>query len=191
MLWSRVAISFEERCHQGVERLKLKLAGEEGLDGVEYGSGFMVHRTVSLLTGAWSPTKLVQDTRIIRCNFSVNLSSLGLEHLETEFSLYDHSAVSSIKAAVLNEFTGPVWTRLEVGKARKLHVHALAFEAPKSQHSTKQVHDLEGIALYLSKLQVPGDDLSIGIFLEAQKQARAAGHKRLPKTSFQRGIPTS
>lgn len=124
-------------------------------------------------------------------HITLNLSSLGLEHLETEFSLYDHSAVSSIKAGVLNEFTGPVWTRLEVGKARKLHVHALAFEAPKSQHSTKQVHDLKGIALYLSKLQVPGDDLSIGIFLEAQKQARAAGHKRLPKTSFQRGIPTS
>ena len=48
---SGVAVCFEERNHEGVEGLKLVVAGEEGLDGVEYGSGFTVHRTVSVLAG--------------------------------------------------------------------------------------------------------------------------------------------
>ena len=48
---SGVAVSFEERNHEGAKGLKLIVAGEEGLDGVEYGSGFFVHETVSVLTG--------------------------------------------------------------------------------------------------------------------------------------------
>jgi len=48
---SGVAVGFEERGDQRVERLKLMVGGDEGLDGVEYGSGFFVQRTVSLLVG--------------------------------------------------------------------------------------------------------------------------------------------
>ena len=33
------------------ERLELVAGGDEGLDGVEYGSGFFVQRTISLLVG--------------------------------------------------------------------------------------------------------------------------------------------
>ena len=51
VLGSGIAVCFKERCHQGVEGLKLAIVGEEGLDGVEYGSGFFVHRTVSVLAG--------------------------------------------------------------------------------------------------------------------------------------------
>ena len=51
MFWSGIAVGFKERGDQGVEGLKLVVAGDEGLDGVEYGPGFFVHRTVSLLTG--------------------------------------------------------------------------------------------------------------------------------------------
>ena len=52
MFRSGITISFKERGNQGVEGLKLVVGGDEGLDGVEYGSGFFVHWTVSLLTGA-------------------------------------------------------------------------------------------------------------------------------------------
>ena len=48
---SGVAIRFKESCHQRVERLELVTGGDEGLDGVEYGSGFFVQRTISLLVG--------------------------------------------------------------------------------------------------------------------------------------------
>ncbi len=48
---SGVAVCFEESCDQRVERLELVIGGDEGLDGVEYGSGFFVQRTVSLLVG--------------------------------------------------------------------------------------------------------------------------------------------
>ena len=48
---SGVAVCFKESCDQRVERLELVAGGDEGLDGVEYGPGFFVHRTVSLLTG--------------------------------------------------------------------------------------------------------------------------------------------
>ena len=48
---SGVAVRFKERGNQRVERLELMAGGDEGLDGVEYGSGFFVQRTVSLLVG--------------------------------------------------------------------------------------------------------------------------------------------
>ena len=51
MFRSGITINFKESGDQGVEGLKLMVAGDEGLDGVEYGPGFSVHRTVSLLTG--------------------------------------------------------------------------------------------------------------------------------------------
>lgn len=48
---SGVAVRFKERGDQSVERLELMAGGDEGLNGVEYGSGFFVQRTVSLLVG--------------------------------------------------------------------------------------------------------------------------------------------
>ena len=48
---SGVAVRFKERGDQCVERLELMIGGDEGLDGVEYGSGFFVQRTISLLVG--------------------------------------------------------------------------------------------------------------------------------------------
>ena len=51
MFWSGIAIRFEEPSDQRVEGLELITGGDEGLDGVEYGSGFFVQRTVSLLVG--------------------------------------------------------------------------------------------------------------------------------------------
>ena len=48
---SGVAVRFKERGDQRVERLELMIGGDEGLDGVEYGSGFFVQRTISLLVG--------------------------------------------------------------------------------------------------------------------------------------------
>ena len=48
---SGVAVCFKESCDQRVERLELVTGGDEGLDGVEYGSGFFVQRTISLLVG--------------------------------------------------------------------------------------------------------------------------------------------
>jgi hypothetical protein len=46
-----VTIRFKERGDLGVERLKLVVGGDEGLDGVEYGPGFFVHRTIGILMG--------------------------------------------------------------------------------------------------------------------------------------------
>ena len=46
-----VAVRFKERGDQRIERLELIAGGDEGLDGVEYGPGFLVQRTVSLLPG--------------------------------------------------------------------------------------------------------------------------------------------
>jgi hypothetical protein len=51
MFGSGAAIGFKERGDQGVERLTLMLGDELALDGVEYGSGFMVHRTIRILMG--------------------------------------------------------------------------------------------------------------------------------------------
>ena len=51
VLRSGVAVSVKEGEHERVKGLKVVRAGEEGLDGVEYGSGFFVHETVSVLTG--------------------------------------------------------------------------------------------------------------------------------------------
>ena len=48
---SGVAIGFKERSDQRIERLELMAGGDKGLDGVEYGPGFFVQRTVSLLPG--------------------------------------------------------------------------------------------------------------------------------------------
>ena len=48
---SGVAVRFKEGSDQRIEGLELMAGGDEGLDGVEYGPGFFVHRTVSLLTG--------------------------------------------------------------------------------------------------------------------------------------------
>ena len=51
MFGSGVSIRFKERGNQRIEGLELMAGGDEGLDGVEYGSGFFVHRTISLLVG--------------------------------------------------------------------------------------------------------------------------------------------
>jgi hypothetical protein len=48
---SGIAVRFKEGCDQGVERLTLMVGGELLLGGVEYGSGFMVHRTIRVLMG--------------------------------------------------------------------------------------------------------------------------------------------
>ena len=52
VFWSGVAVCFQERSDQSVEGLALMAGGELALDGVEYGSGFMVHKTIRLLMGA-------------------------------------------------------------------------------------------------------------------------------------------
>ena len=51
MFGSGIAVSFQERGDQRIEGLELMAGGDEGLDGVEYGSGFFVQRTISLLVG--------------------------------------------------------------------------------------------------------------------------------------------
>jgi hypothetical protein len=48
---SGIAVRFKERGNQRVEGLTLMLGDELALDGVEYGPGFFVQRTVSLLAG--------------------------------------------------------------------------------------------------------------------------------------------
>jgi hypothetical protein len=123
--------------------------------------------------------------------YTISLEALGLKHLEHEANLYNHAAINTIKDAILKATPGVFWARLEVGdRERKLHVHVLAYEAPTVVHNAKPVIDLGGIALYISKCPVPSDDLSAGIFLEAKCQAQLEG-RRLPKTSFSRGIHKS
>jgi hypothetical protein len=123
--------------------------------------------------------------------YTISLEALGLKHLEYEANLYNHAAVNKIKDAILNATSGVFWARLEVGdRERKLHVHVLAYEAPTVTHNAKTVFDLGGMAIYISKCPVPSDNLSAGIFLEAKYQAQLKG-RRLPKTSFSRGIPKS
>ena len=51
MFRSGVAVGFQECSDQSVEGLMLMLGDELALDGVEYGSGFMVHRTIRILVG--------------------------------------------------------------------------------------------------------------------------------------------
>lgn len=129
------------------------------------------------------------------CNlkfFTISLKTLGFEHLEHESNLYDHSAVNKIKQAILEVIPSSFWARLEVGnKVRRLHVHVIAHQAPTVAHNAQAVEALERIAVYICKCPVPGDDLSAGIFLEAKRKAYLEGRKRLPKTSFSRGIPNS
>ena len=48
---SGIAVRFKEPSDQGVERLALMVGDELALDGVEYGPGFMVHRTIRILMG--------------------------------------------------------------------------------------------------------------------------------------------
>jgi hypothetical protein len=123
-------------------------------------------------------------------HYEIALKSLGLEQYEHESNLYRHDAIAKIRAAIFAAIEGAFWARLEVGKrARKLHIHVLAHESPKVFHHICESQSLEGYARYLSKCQVAGDDLSAGIFLESRKQAQLEGKKRLPKTSFSRGIP--
>jgi hypothetical protein len=124
--------------------------------------------------------------------YTVHLKALGLEHFEGEENLYQHDTVNAIKQAILKVMPGTFWARLEVGeKGRKLHVHVLAHQAPTVAYNAQEVQSLQGIAEYLCKCPVPGDNLSAGIFLEARKQAELMGHKRLPKISFSRGISNS
>ncbi len=124
--------------------------------------------------------------------YTVHLAALGLEYLEFEGNLYDHAAVNTIKQALFNAMPGTFWARLEVGnQGRRLHIHVLAHQAPSVDHNAQEVQSLQRIAEYLSKCQVPGDDLSAGIFLEAKRQAQITGHLRLPKTTFKRGIPNA
>jgi hypothetical protein len=123
-------------------------------------------------------------------HYEIALKNLGLEQYEHESNLYRHDAISEIRTAVFAALEGAFWARLEVGKqARKLHVHVLAHQSPKVDHHLCKAQTLKDYAQYLSKCQVPGDNLSAGIFLESRKQAQLEGHKRLPKTSFSRGIP--
>ena len=123
--------------------------------------------------------------------YTIHLVALGLEHLEHEKNLYDHAAVQSIKKAVLRIMPSKFWARLEAGsEVRRLHVHVLGHEAPQVAHNAQEVQSLEKIALYVNKCQVPGDDLSAGIFVEAQLMARRE-KRNLPRTSFWRGIPRS
>jgi hypothetical protein len=86
--------------------------------------------------------------------------------------------------------------RLEVGnRQRKLHVHVVAHQLPTVIHHARPEKEFEGglmdIASYVTKCPVPGDNLSAGIFLEAQRLARTQGHSRLPATAFKRGIPNN
>ncbi len=48
---SGVAVGFKECCDQGIEGLALMVGGELALGGVEYGLGFMVHRTIRIVMG--------------------------------------------------------------------------------------------------------------------------------------------
>ncbi len=64
VLGSGIAVGFEERGDQSVETLALVTCGKESSNGVEYGSGFLVHRTVSLLAGTESPACVVADVGI-------------------------------------------------------------------------------------------------------------------------------
>jgi hypothetical protein len=124
--------------------------------------------------------------------FTVALAALDLEHLEHESNMYSHEAVNSIKDKIREVMPSAFWARLEVGnRERKLHVHLFAHNAPAVSHNGQETQSLGGIASYVCKCPVPDDDLSAGVFIEAQKQSRAAGHKRLPNITFRRGIPNS
>jgi hypothetical protein len=48
---SGIAVGFKERGNQRVKGLTLMLGDELALDGVEYGPGFFVHRTIRILMG--------------------------------------------------------------------------------------------------------------------------------------------
>jgi hypothetical protein len=123
-------------------------------------------------------------------HYAIHLKDLGLEQFKYEGMLYDHEAVSSIKQEILKAVSGAFWARLEVGKhGRRLHVHVLAFNAPSVFNVKGKDKSLEEHAFYFSKSQVPDDLLSAGVFLESKKQSLLKGNKRLPKTSFSRGIP--
>jgi hypothetical protein len=127
---------------------------------------------------------------------TITLKSLGLERFEDETHLYDHDAVAQIVQAVHKAMPSAFWARLEVGnRQRKLHVHVVAHQLPTVIHHARPEKEFEGglmdIASYVTKCPVPGDNLSAGIFLEAQRLARTQGHSRLPATAFKRGIPNN
>ena len=99
-------------------------------------------------------------------------------------------SIEQIKNAVCTAMPRAFYARLEVGrKARKLHVHVLAHEAPNVRHHVCNENTLDWYAKYLNKNQVPGDNLSAGIYLEARENSLLKGCKRLPETSFKREIP--
>jgi hypothetical protein len=124
--------------------------------------------------------------------FTFSLRALGFEHLEYEGHIYRHASVAAIKEAVFAVMPGRFWARLEVGeRERKGHLHALAHEAPTVTHHAQETETLEELVSYVCKCSVPGDDLSAGIFLEERARALSEGYKRLPNTSFRRGIPNS
>jgi hypothetical protein len=119
----------------------------------------------------------------------LHLKQLGLEHLESEDTLWNRKAVDEIKQAVKQIAPGMFWARLEVGKeARHVHVHILTHESFGLHCALEPVRGLERMAGYLAKAPAPNDDLGIGQFIEAKCEAKRNG-KNLPRLSFWRGIP--
>jgi hypothetical protein len=119
----------------------------------------------------------------------IHLRHLGLDHLESEGTLWDRAAVEKIKQAVHSVTPGAFYARLEAGaEARRVHVHILTHEPLTVHCALEPVRDLEKMAAYLYKPPAPSDDLGIGEFIQAKLEAKKQG-RNLPRLAFWRGIP--
>ena len=119
--------------------------------------------------------------------YTVHTDDLGLPTSCADWRGYfDHETVTQWKEAINATFARH-WTRLEVGNEGRLHAHVLAEASAPIQLSgqaVKSVHDLEGLARYLSKSALPLDDLVMGYYLEHRGNVpRTAWSHQIPQAS--------
>ena len=119
--------------------------------------------------------------------YTVHAEDLELQSSCADWKGYfDPETVKQWKEAINATFARH-WTRLEVGNEGRLHAHVLAeANAPiqLSGQAVKTVHDLEGLARYLSKSALPVIDLVMGYYLEHKGNVpRTAWSQRIPQAS--------
>ena len=135
--------------------------------------------------GIYSRLAVMRDTQLQ--SFVIQLEAVNLGHYRLENALKKQSA-DTIKRHITNILEPPFWAKLEAGTSGDLHVHVLAFEAPRVAHTSQFVQNLYGLAHYLSKPVCKPTDANKATYRKAKADAKRKGDP-LPRISWSKGIP--